>query len=144
MRTLLVDDEPLALRRMEILLSRRPLIDVIGTCRDGQEALKLIEEMNPDLVVLDIRMPGRDGFELQKDLRAVQPELDVIFMTGAVHELDAQLIRAIRERAFYFIQKPFDRDVLLTLVERCLELRRLSAAAPGILRGSPSTSSKVG
>ncbi len=46
-------------------------------------------------------------------------------MTGSVRELDAQLIRALREKAFYFLQKPFDREVLQTLVERCLDLRRL-------------------
>jgi len=46
-------------------------------------------------------------------------------MTGSVRELDAQLTRALREKAFYFLQKPFDREVLQTLVGRCLDLRRL-------------------
>ena len=64
-------------------------------------------------------MPQIDGFRLLSSLREIKPDLDVIFMTGIIHELDAQLIRSIR--------KPFDRDVLLTLVERCLELRRLAA-----------------
>jgi sigma-B regulation protein RsbU (phosphoserine phosphatase) len=60
------------------------------------------------------------------ELKREQPDLDVILMTGSVHDTDSRLIRAIRERAFYFLYKPFDRDVLRTLVERCLELRRLT------------------
>jgi sigma-B regulation protein RsbU (phosphoserine phosphatase) len=72
-------------------------------------------------------MPQMDGFELMAKLREVRPGLDVIFMTGAIYELDTQFIRAVREKAFYFVQKPFDREVLLTLVDRCLELRRLAA-----------------
>ena len=52
-----------------------------------------------------------------------RPDLDVILMTGSVDDLDDKLVRAIRGEAFYFIQKPFDREVLRTLVDRCLELR---------------------
>src|SRR5690242_21135142 len=65
------------------------------------------------------------GFQLMEALQALDPEMDVIFMTGSIHELDAKLIRAIRKDAFYFLQKPFDRGVLLSLVDRCLELKRL-------------------
>jgi len=56
-------------------------------------------------------------------LKARFPHLDVILMTGSVDDLDEKLVRAIRSAAFYFIQKPFDREVLKTLVERCVELR---------------------
>ena len=69
-------------------------------------------------------MPDLDGFELMARLKARFPALDVILMTGSVDDLDEKLVRAIRSAAFYFIQKPFDREVLRTLVERCLELRR--------------------
>ena len=68
-------------------------------------------------------MPDLDGFELMARLKARFPELDVILMTGSVDDLDEKLVRAIRSPAFYFIQKPFDREVLKTLVERCVELR---------------------
>jgi sigma-B regulation protein RsbU (phosphoserine phosphatase) len=71
-------------------------------------------------------MPEMDGFELMEALQACDPELDVIFMTGSIHELDAKLVKAIRKDAFYFLQKPFDRGVLLTLVDRCLEQKRLA------------------
>ena len=69
-------------------------------------------------------MPDLDGFELMSQLKARFPGLDVILMTGSVDDLDEKLVRAIRSAAFYFIQKPFDREVLKTLVERCVELRR--------------------
>jgi serine phosphatase RsbU (regulator of sigma subunit) len=61
-----------------------------------------------------------------KRLKEARADLDVILMTGSADESDEKQLRAIRERAFYFIQKPFDREVLRTLVERCLEQRRLN------------------
>jgi sigma-B regulation protein RsbU (phosphoserine phosphatase) len=97
----------------------------VASTRSPQEAIHLTENFEPDLAILDIRMPEMDGFELMGRLKAARPDLDIILMTGSIYELDAQLIRAIREKAFYFLQKPFDREVLLTLVERCLELRKL-------------------
>jgi sigma-B regulation protein RsbU (phosphoserine phosphatase) len=72
-------------------------------------------------------MPELSGFELRDALEETCRDVDVIFMTGSLNEIDATLVRAIRAKAFFFIQKPFDREVLLTLVERCVELRRLSA-----------------
>jgi len=68
-------------------------------------------------------MPDLDGFELMAQLKARFSGIDVILMTGSVDDLDDKLVRAIRSPAFYFIQKPFDREVLRTLVDRCLELR---------------------
>ena len=83
----------------------------------------LATALNPDLALIDIRMPELDGFELMTLLKTQLPELDIILMTGSVDDLDEKLARALRSPAFYFIQKPFDRDVLSALVERCLELR---------------------
>ncbi len=121
-RILVVDDDPGMVRAVNRILGRT--YDV--TCAAGpQAALDLAETLAPDLAILDIRMPGMDGFELMRRLKERYPDLDVIFMTGNVGEADAHLIAAIRHGAFYFIQKPFDRRVLQTLVERCLELRRL-------------------
>jgi sigma-B regulation protein RsbU (phosphoserine phosphatase) len=121
-RVLVVDDDPGMLRAVsrvlqrtcEVLTSDRPL-----------ESLELAASFRPDAVLLDIRMPEMNGFDLMCRLREKQPGLDVILMTGDADEPEAALIRAIDEGAFYFIQKPFDRRVLLALVGRCLELRRL-------------------
>ncbi len=120
-RILVVDDEPGMLRAVERVLSENH--QVIGT-RLSREALSLANEFHPELAIVDIRMPDLDGFELMAQLKARFPALDVILMTGSVDDLDEKLVRAIRSAAFYFIQKPFDREVLRTLVERCVELRR--------------------
>ena len=121
-RVLVVDDEIGMLRTVERILAGRY---EVSTARSLGEAFERVGELAPDLAILDIRMPQKDGFEVMGELRRSYPDLDVIFMTGVLAELDTQHIRAIREKAFYFVQKPFDRLVLLTLVERCLELRRL-------------------
>ena len=96
----------------------------VAATRLSREALAVADEFHPELAIVDIRMPDLDGFELMAQLKARFPALDVILMTGSVDDLDEKLVRAIRSRAFYFIQKPFDREVLRTLVERCVELRR--------------------
>lgn len=101
--------------------------EVAGASLPSQ-AMAMVEAFRPDLVICDIRMPEMDGFALVTALRALWSDLDVIFMTGSHTEPDAMLVRAIREQAFYFIQKPFDRQVLSTLVARCLELRWLRRA----------------
>ena len=122
-RILVVDDEPGMLRAVVRVLS--PQYHVVAAATPS-EALALLPTAEPDLAIVDVRMPEMDGFELTARLKGERPDLDVILMTGSLSELDAKLVRAIRENAFYFIQKPFDREVLTTLVERCLELRRLS------------------
>lgn len=121
-RILVVDDEPGMLRAVERVLEPR---HEVFTASSASEAMTVAETHRPDVAIVDIRMPEADGFELMRRLGAAEADADVILMTGSATDADAMLVRAIRERAFYFIQKPFDREVLWTLVERCLELRRL-------------------
>ena len=94
---------------------------------DGRRAAELLADPERafDLVILDLMLPEMNGFELMDRLQGDTPGMDVILMTGNVEDPDQNLVRAIDEGAFYFIQKPFDRRVLLTLVGRCIELRRL-------------------
>lgn len=124
-RILVVDDEPGILRSVERVLGRDYEVEA---SRSPREAIALAAEFKPALALLDIQMPEMDGFQLMDTLQVLDPELAVIFMTGSIHELDAKLVRAIRKNAFYFLQKPFDRGVLLSLVERCLEQKRLEYA----------------
>ena len=119
-RVLVVDDEFGMVRAVERVLASAH--EVVGS-HSSTEALALARRFDPDLIILDVRMPDIDGFELMTRLKAERPSVDIIVMTGSLDDLDQKLIRAIRGRAFYFIQKPFDREVLQTLVERCLELR---------------------
>ncbi|MHC4827556.1 MAG: PP2C family protein-serine/threonine phosphatase [Planctomycetota bacterium] len=121
-RILIVDDDRGMIRAVERVLGRQHNVVTAST---PTEALDLAVSFNPDLAILDIRMPVMNGFELMRRLGDAHDDLDVIFMTGSVTDTDAHLVRAIQEGAFYFIQKPFERAVLQALVERCLELRRL-------------------
>jgi phosphoserine phosphatase RsbU/P len=124
-RILVVDDEPGMLRSVERVLGKDYHV---AAARSPREAIDLAATFLPGLAILDIQMPEMDGFQLMEELKARDPGLDVIFMTGSIHEIDAKLVKAIRKDAFYFLQKPFDRGVLLSLVERCLELKRLDRA----------------
>jgi len=122
-KILVVDDEPGMLRTIERILSIRYDVRAV---RLPSAALDAAAAGSFDVAILDVRMPEMDGFALMARLGERQPDLDVIMMTGSTDERDARLIRAIREKAFFFLTKPFDREVLLTLVQRCLEARRLS------------------
>jgi phosphoserine phosphatase RsbU/P len=119
-RILVVDDDPGMLHAIERVLGAS--YQVIGTT-SSRHALAKAAAVDPDLAILDVRMPELDGFELMTQLKSQCAELDIILMTGSIDDLDEKLVRALRSPAFYFIQKPFDRDVLSALVQRCLELR---------------------
>jgi len=122
-RVLVVDDEPGMLHAVRRILERH--CDLVCAA-SAEQALSNLEDVEPDVAILDIRMPGIDGFELMERLKQRYPDADVILMTGSVGDTDQKLVRAIRGGAFYFIRKPFDREVLRTLLDRCLELRRLA------------------
>ena len=122
-RILVVDDEPGMLRAVRRVLEQS--YDVV-CAESAEEALVSAAEIEPDLALIDIRMPQTDGFELTRKLKDLHPDIDMILMTGSVSESDRKLVQAIRHKVFYFIQKPFDREVLQTLVARCLELRALA------------------
>lgn len=119
---LVVDDEPGILRAASRILGRE---HHVITTTSPQEAIEQVKASRPEIAILDILMPEMGGFELMGRLQNARRDLDVIVMTGNPYELDDNLIRAVAEGAFYFLQKPFDRRVLLTLVGRCLELRHL-------------------
>jgi sigma-B regulation protein RsbU (phosphoserine phosphatase) len=119
-RIMVVDDEPAMLRSVERVLAGPH--EVRGSL-SPLEALEIAREFKPQLAIVDIRMEGMDGFELMGALKDLDRDIQVILMTGSVYDVDQKLIRAIREKAFYYINKPFDREVLRTLVDRCLELR---------------------
>ena len=121
-RVLAVDDDPGMLRVVTRILGQRYLVEAAS---GAQAALEAAVARQPDVAIVDIRLPEMNGFELMRQLRSAIPELDVILMTGNAEEPDANLVQAIDAGAFYFIQKPFERRVLLALVSRCLELRRL-------------------
>lgn len=116
LRALLVDDEPLARSRLSILLARRKDIQVVGEAGDAEEAVQAIEALNPDVVFLDIEMPGRNGLELARALRE-RPDLGVIFVTA--HYQFA--VEAFEIDAIDYLLKPVEPerlDIALLKAER--------------------------
>jgi sigma-B regulation protein RsbU (phosphoserine phosphatase) len=124
-RILVVDDESSVLWTVQRILENR---HEVRTTESPSAAVSLAREFHPHLAILDVRMPEMDGFQLMTELKTIDSDLDVILMTGSVYDTDQKLIRAIRERAFYYIMKPFDREVLLTLINRWLTLKNLELA----------------
>lgn len=112
-RTLIVDDEPLAREKLRSFLESEPDIEILTECRDGREALLAIESEKPDLVFLDIQMPELGGFEV---LENVEPENlpAVIFVTA----FDQYALKAFEVHAVDYLLKPFDRDRLRQALDR--------------------------
>ena len=104
-RVVIADDEPLARDRLRMLLGQESLIDIVAECQNGTEAIASIRELAPDLVFLDVQMPGATGFEV---IEAVGPSRmpAVVFVTA----YDRYALRAFDVRALDYLLKPFDRD----------------------------------
>ena len=94
-----------------------------GTAQDAKEALQRLEESSWDAVLLDIKMPGMDGLELQRRIRDVDPDLPIIMITAFASVESA--VQALKEGAFDYVTKPIDPDELSHLVRRAVERRRL-------------------
>jgi len=110
-RTLIVDDEPLARDGIRVLLEKDPEIEIVGECADGEQAISAIEESSPDLVFLDVQMPERNGFETLRDLET--PPF-VVFVTA----YDEYAIEAFEVHALDYVLKPFDDARFLAAVAR--------------------------
>ena len=104
-RTILVDDEPLAREKTRAFLEKEPDIEIVAECRDGKEALETIEAEKPDLVFLDIQMPEMDGFEVMENLELDDPPI-IIFVTA----FDEYALKAFDIHALDYLLKPFDRE----------------------------------
>jgi two-component system LytT family response regulator len=119
-RVLIVDDELLARQRLEDLLTGRNGIEVIGLASNGQHAIDAINELAPDLVFLDVQMPGLNGFDV---VRNVGP--DAMPATIFVTAYDQYALNAFDVAALDYLVKPFDDDRFEQAFERACELVRL-------------------
>ena len=80
-RTILVDDEKLAIQGLQLRLEKYPDVEIVDTCANGREAIRKIKTEKPDLVFLDIQMPGFDGFSVVKGVMEIEPPL-IVFVTA--------------------------------------------------------------
>ena len=123
LRAIIVDDEPLAVRRLQIALGRIGGVEVIGTASDGAKAIELIKAATPDLILLDIRMPVMDGFDLVNAL-AAGPVPEIIFVTA----YSDFAVRAFEAGAMDYVLKPIGEDRLQMAVDRAREKLRTKNA----------------
>jgi two-component system, LytTR family, response regulator len=116
LRTLVVDDEPLARRNLTVLLARDPDIGVVGECSSGTEAIEVIRSSRPDLVFLDVQMPECDGFDVLELLGSDLPPA-VVFVTAH----DEYALRAFEAGALDYLMKPFTNARLERALGRAKE-----------------------
>lgn len=119
-RTLVVDDEPLAIERLQILCAREPMIDLVGTASDGEAALRLLEALEPEMLLLDIAMPGLDGIGVAKAVEKLDRRPAIIFCTA----FDQYAVTAFDLSATDYLLKPVAQDRLGRAVARVIERRR--------------------
>ena len=112
-RALIVDDEPLARQRIALLLKEEPDIQLLGECGSGGEALAVIQRESPDLLFLDVQMPGMDGFALLSEIPTGQLPA-IIFVTA----FDQHALKAFEVQALDYLLKPFTTSRFRETVQR--------------------------
>jgi two-component system response regulator AlgR len=127
LRTLLVDDEPLAIERLQILCARVAGLHLVGTASDGAAALRMVEALKPDLLLLDIAMPGLDGMAVAKALQDLPARPAVIFVTA----FDQFAVAAFDVSAVDYLLKPVAQDRLERAVSR-VHAQTISEAGPRV------------
>lgn len=125
MRALIIDDERLARKELAKLLEEHPSIEIVGEAVNADEAEQMVNELNPDLLFLDIQMPGRTGFQLLESLESVPL---VVFTTA----YDEFALKAFEVNALDYLLKPIQAERLSEAVHKIMEKERAKAGrAPG-------------
>ena len=120
MKIIIVDDEPLARSRLLAMITELDAGEVVGEADNGTDALRLVEQVSPDIVLLDIRMPGMDGIEVARHLAATLRPPAVIFTTA----YDSHALAAIEANAVDYLLKPIRKPRLHAALERATTLTR--------------------
>lgn len=119
LRTLVVDDEPLAVERLQVICASLPNISVVGTASDGAAALRLVEALQPDLILLDMTMPEMDGLSVARALAGTGNPPALVFVTAH----DSFAVEAFDLDAVDYVLKPVSPDRLERAVERVMARR---------------------
>ena len=146
-RVLVVDDSALMRKLIPQMLEADPSIEVVGTAMDGNFCLKKIEELKPNVVTLDLQMPGMNGIDTLKEIMRRHP-LPVVVVSSHSTEGASITLKALGLGAFDFVTKPQDASAHMAETARRL-ISRIKAAAdckvvrPGTLRGTPVRPEKI-
>ena len=114
LKLLIADDEPLAAERLQLLLAQCDGVDLIGTASDGESAVRMAEALTPDLMLLDIEMPGLDGIDVARSLAKRRPSPAVVFITA----FDQFAVAAFEVEAVDYLMKPVTPDRLNRALQR--------------------------
>ena len=114
MRLLIADDEPLAAERLQLLLAKCEGIDLVGTATDGESTVRMAQALNPDVLLLDIAMPGLDGIGVARALAERRPSPAVIFVTA----FDQFAVAAFEVEAVDYLMKPVEPARLQRALQR--------------------------
>ena len=114
LRVLIADDEPLAAERLQLLLAKCEGIDLVGTATDGDSTVRMAEALTPDLLLLDIAMPGLDGIGVARALALTRPSPAVIFITA----FDQFAVAAFEVEAVDYLMKPVEPSRLQRALQR--------------------------
>lgn len=141
MRVLIVDDEPPARARLRTLLDGIPDIQVCGEAGNGIEAVRLAAELLPDMVLMDVRMPGMDGLEAARHLAEAEPPPAVIFVTA----FGDHAIAAFESGAVGYVLKPVRAERLAAAIESARRITRVQtqAVAPAMSRSRTHLCARV-
>src|SRR5215210_1027023 len=132
LRVLIADDEPLAAERLQLLLAKADGAQLVGTASDGESAINLAEALTPDLLLLDIAMPGLDGIGVARALAALTPSPAVVFVTA----FDQFAVAAFEVEAVDYLMKPVEPIRLQRGIERARAYLDQRAAQPAA--GNPA------
>ena len=142
MKVVIADDESLARERLRALLAEHPGIEVVAEAENGLDALQACSQHRPDMVLLDIAMPGVDGLEAARHLAAFDPRPAVVFCTA----YDAHALSAFEAEAIDYLVKPVRPERLVAALQRVRTFaagRQQSAPAPdGRRRSRPTRSGR--
>lgn len=138
---LLADDDPINLKLLESTLKKRDY--ELLTAMNGEEAIQIAQESVPDLILLDIKMPGIDGFEVCRSLKEMETteKIPIIFLTASEHVEDK--VKAFETGGVDYITKPFQREGVIARVENHLEISRLTQELTEALEKQRKLSEKL-
>ncbi len=140
LRVLIVDDEPPARERLRSMLAEAPEFEVVGDAANGEQALALVDTLLPDIVLLDVRMPGIDGLEVARQL-ATSPEPPAVIFTTA---FDEYALQAFESEAVAYLLKPIRAEKLRAALAKAARLTRPQLQQLASAAREPTRRSHIG
>jgi two-component system, NarL family, response regulator YdfI len=117
-RLLIADDHLIVRQGLRMILEMQPDFEVVAEAADGYEAVRLTEELQPDMILMDLRMPGLDGIAAIEDIRAKWPQIAIVILT--TYNEDDLMMRGLHAGARSFLLKDTDRDTLINTIRAAL------------------------